>query len=166
MSALTKARPRREKGSTPGTGFTYWDSLPVKGDVVIYIGAACGLDENGYVVPVSANPLIRVLGVYTNSTAYPSGNGSVDPSLETIDTTGKADGAVVIDKLKRGIFGFSISGTDPVTKADVGAVVFFEDDNTIAQSNGLGDDNNPKGGRLYTVDGGLAYVLIGEPGLV
>lgn len=161
MSALTKARPRRERGSTPGNNFTYWGKLPLKGSVVVYVGAAIGI-LGGYIRPVvSGDTSMRVLGVYTPVTAYPGGNTG-DPTTDTIDSTGEVDGAMYIDKVKRGIFGFSISADDPVTIVDVGAVVYFEDDNTIAKSSGLVNPVNPKGGILYDIEGGLAYVELGE----
>ena len=161
MSALTKASPRSERGSSPGNNFTYWSALPVKGDVKIYNGAMVGI-LGGLVQPVTQDADMIVLGCYSIATAYPGGNDAPDPHVETFDTTGLEDGAKAIDKIKRGIFRIPISADDPVTIADVGKVVYAEDDNTIALSSGLVDPVNPKAGILYDVVGSFADVVLGE----
>lgn len=160
MAALTKSGPRGERGQSPGTNFTYWPALPVKADMTIYVGAMVGM-LSGYLRPVTRNASMVVLGVYTGNPAYPGGN-MANPESETFSTVGLADGARSLSFVKRGIFIFNIDADDPVTKADIGKVVYALDDNTIAKTNGLSDDLSPKAGRLYDVIGGKAHVLLGE----
>jgi hypothetical protein len=98
-----------------GPNFNRFD-FPVKGASKIFAGAAVGLNA-GYLQKMTAITGLIAVGI----------------ALATVDNTAGADGALVCP-VQEGCYGYVNSGIAPVTQADVGNDVYFEDDNTISQT--------------------------------
>lgn len=115
-------------------------------------------------MPVAATELFKVgSAVFRNATGYmtrPAAVGDVAMGItkESVDNSSGADGALNVI-FETGCFSFAISGSDAVTIADVGNVVYAEDDQTIAKTDATG--TLPAMGTMAFIDGGLAYVQVG-----
>lgn len=102
----------------------------VKSGSVIYRGAHVGINTSG-----TAQPMAK---------AVSGGLRSVGVALETV--TG--DGVLTV-KCRAGSFAFhNSSSSDEITIEDVGAVAYFEDDQTAAL---LSTGSRPQGGRIVDV---------------
>ncbi len=127
MSALTAQR--RIEGNL-ANDFTLNFDFPIAGNVILYKGGYGALNANGFLVPASSTPGLRAAGIIAPGTNH-----------STYDTTASgpqgqlADGAIN-GRVQAGVFPFIISGTDPVTQADVLNDVFLVDDQTISRSDG------------------------------
>lgn len=131
MVALAAERDTVEKQSSLAMRHT----IAVATGVVIYQGAFVGLDAAGALIPC--------LGV---AAFTPVGRAS-----ETVDNTA---GGLDLD-CRSGIFGWENDGVAPVSQADVGSVVYAEDDQTIST-----DNTKSPAGTLYEFDAvnNVAYV--------
>lgn len=132
MTATTENRLTDEKGESPIARF--FPALPVAAATTIRHGVMVGINLSGYLVEVSADPTIRVLG---RSEAY-------------VDNSAGAAGAKTC-KVKRGIFGWTNSATTlALADAHVGRLCYAVDNQTVALRNPLG--TYPVAGRVYDVD--------------
>ena len=132
MTATTENRLTDEKGDSPIA--RVFPALPVAASTTIRHGVMVGINQSGYLVEVSADPTIRVLG----------------RSEEYVDNSAGAAGAKTC-KVKRGIFGWTNSATTlAVADAHVGRLCYAVDNQTVALRNPLG--TYPVAGRVYDVD--------------
>lgn len=132
MTATTENRLTDEKGDSPIA--RVFPALPVAASTTIRHGVMVGINQSGYLVEVSADPTIRVLG----------------RSEEYVDNSAGAAGAKTC-KVKRGIFGWTNSATTlAVADAHVGRLCYAVDNQTVALRNPTG--TYPVAGRVYDVD--------------
>lgn len=132
MTATTENRLTDEKRESPIARF--FPALPVAAATTIRHGVMVGINLSGYLVEVSADPTIRVLG----------------RSEEYVDNSAGAAGAKTC-KVKRGIFGWTnSSSTLAVADAHVGRLAYAVDNQTVSLRNPLG--TYPVAGRVYDVD--------------
>ncbi len=90
--------------------------IPVAAGVKIYAGSLVMVDA-GFAKPGAAS-----------TTAIVAGRAE-----EFVDNSGGSDGAVSI-QVKRGVFKFKNSATDPVSTADLLKPCYVEDDETVAKT--------------------------------
>lgn len=83
--------------------------------------------------------------------------------LATVDNTDGDAGDKNVEG-RSGCFRLHILGSSPVVKADIGAIVYFQDDQTVAKSSNGGA--RPIAGRLIDVRAGMAEVQIGPSSIV
>lgn len=139
---LTAARPTAQYGLNPVP--SYLPAIGLAAGAKVFAGALVAISLLGGLVPASADPSLRVVGI----------------SEETVDNTGGLINAVTAKKVRRGVFGFVNSGTtDAVTAADIGATVFAVDDQTIARTSGNG--LRPAAGRVVGFEGASVLVELG-----
>ncbi len=119
MTNLLIERDATQKLNPDGDSFGQYP-FPVKSGQKIFAGAAVAL----------------VAGYLANITAV-AGLQPVGRAMESFDNTSGADGAGTV-KVEQGVLAWDISSGDPVTQADVGNDVFFEDNHTIAKTTGAG----------------------------
>lgn len=135
MTATTENRLTDEKGDSAIA--RYLPALPVAAATTIRHGVMVAINLSGYLVEVSADPTLRVLG----------------RSEEYVDNSAGAAGAKTC-KVKRGIFGWvNSAGTLAVSDAHLGRIVFAVDNQTVALRNPTGV--YPVAGRVYDVDGNV-----------
>jgi hypothetical protein len=115
MTNLLIERDATQKLNPDGDSFGQYP-FPVKSGQKIFAGAAVAL----------------VAGYLANITAV-AGLQPVGRAMESFDNTSGADGAGTV-KVEQGVLAWDISSGDPVTQADVGNDVFFEDNHTISQT--------------------------------
>lgn len=108
MSAATTAI------NTPERAGQFIEGLFVAAEKTVYAGTLGALDADGNVVPASDTAGLIVAG---RVEAMP------------LKDTFKAGESVL---LKRGVFVFSNSGTNPLTAEQIGKICVVEDDNTVA----------------------------------
>lgn len=142
MTAAAANVDTPEKGDSPLA--RRLPPMPVAASTIIYQGTLVALTLLGYLVPASADPTLRVLG----------------RAEEYVDNSAGAAGAKTC-KVKRGVFGFTNSGTTAaVVDLDIGRYVFAVDDQTVSRTNPIGA--YPVAGRVYDVDAdGLVYIEVG-----
>jgi hypothetical protein len=97
-------------------------------------------------------------GGYAKPAVTATGLTAVGMFVETVDNSSGAAGAARAT-VEEGEFLFAISATDPVAQADVGAIVYLVDDETIAKTSGT--NTRSIAGKLTAIDGGQAWVKIG-----
>jgi hypothetical protein len=132
MTATTENRLTDEKGDSPIARL--FPALPVAASTTIRHGVMVGINLSGYLVEVSADPTIRVLG----------------RSEEYVDNSAGSAGAKTC-KVKRGVFGWTNSATTlAVADTHVGRLAFAVDNQTVALRNPTG--TYPVAGRVYDVD--------------
>lgn len=132
MTATTENRSTDEKGDSPIARL--FPALPVAAATTIRHGVMVAINQSGYLVEVSADPTLRVLG----------------RSEEYVDNSGGSAGDKTC-KVKRGIFGWTNSATTlAVADAHVGRPCYAVDNQTVALRNPLG--SYPVAGRVYDVD--------------
>jgi hypothetical protein len=81
---------------------------------------------------------------------------------EQADNTGGANGARTV-RVRRGVFKYRNSATDPITAADIGRQCFIQDDETVARTNG-GNTRSPAG-VIREVEVTGVWVAIGQAGI-
>jgi hypothetical protein len=142
MTAATEPRDTSEKGDSPLA--RRLSPLPLAASTLIFQGTLVALTLLGYLVPASADPSLRVIGV----------------AEETVDNSTGAAGAKTC-RVKRGVFGFTnSSSTGAVVDLDVGRFVYAVDDQTVSRINPIGA--YPVAGRVYDVDAdGQVYLEVG-----
>lgn len=132
MTATTENRLTDEKGDSPIARCL--PALPVAASTIIRQGVMVAINLSGYLVEVSADPTLRVLG----------------RSEEYVDNSAGSAGDKTC-KVKRGIFGWGNSATTlAVSDAHIGRIVFAVDNQTVALRNPTG--TYPVAGRVYDVD--------------
>jgi hypothetical protein len=92
-------------------------TIPVAADTRLFAGTLAAADADGNAVPAADAAGLRVLG----------------RTEEQVDNSGGAAGAVFA-QVKRGVFRYGNSATNPITQADFGNLAFVEDDATVAKS--------------------------------
>lgn len=124
--ALTAERDTKYRD---GEFFEY----PMAADTVIYAGAQTGLNTDGYLEPMSADPDLKKAG----------------RAEQTVDNSGGAAGDKPCET-RRGCFYYANSATDPVDLSSVGDTVYAEDDETVAKTDAT--STLPAAGTLMDVD--------------
>lgn len=118
--------------------------FPVKASIKCIQGGIAVLN-GGYAAPATTATGLVALGRFE----------------ETIDNTGGADGAVTVH-VKRGTFKFANSASaDLIAQADVGAVCYLVDDQTVAKTSGT--STRSVAGKVVAVDADGVWVSF--PGL-
>jgi len=108
--------------------------MPVAGGKKIYAGALVAKNSNGYAVPGEA-----VTGLI--------GLGRAEASVD--NTTG-SDGSVVVE-IRKGVFRFSnSSGSDEITKREIGLDCYIVNDQTVAKTDGIG--SRSRAGKVFDVE--------------
>lgn len=115
--------------------------LPVAANAKIYAGALVALNTGGYAVPGSTTTGLKAAG----------------RAEEQADNTGGADGARWIT-VRRGVFKFANSGTDPVGQAHVLGDCYIVDDQTVAATDGTG--TRSRAGKVLGVEADGVWVEI------
>lgn len=109
MAALTAVRDTKRWG---GGGPERLFELPMKASTTIYQGSHVALDASGLVVPFTAATGLKDLGRAEETKTSAAGQ---NPRI----------------KVSSGVFKWANSGTNAVTAASRGAVVYGEDDQTV-----------------------------------
>lgn len=143
MTAATVSIRTPEKGTGP-IGRTL-PPFPVAASTIILMGVLVAVNQSGYLVEASADPSLRVIG----------------RSEEYVDNSAGTAGAKTC-KVKRGIFGWTNSGTtQALSDLHIGRPCYAVDNQTVALRNPTGV--YPYAGRVYDVDSdGLVYVETGS----
>jgi hypothetical protein len=111
----------------------------------VFKGGLVGINAAGYLVPASAgsDKQLKIVGV-------------VSGPDEVYDNSAGAQGAISV-KVDRGCFQLLNSpGTDAITQADQGRIVYAVDDQTLARTPSLGA--RPPAGRVIQVDSDGVWV--------
>ena len=112
---------------------------PVKAASHIYKGSLVCADATGYAAPGDDAAGLCLLGV----------------AIEECNNSDGGDGAMNVRVQAGGVFSFAKSGA--ITQADLGAVLYVKDDQSVALSAGV--TNNIACGRLEALDGSAAVWL-------
>ncbi|GEM_PF-1149037 len=110
--------------NTPKRDGDFLRNLPIAASTKLYVGTLAAIDASGNLVSASDTASLRVLGV-----VQPNPDGT---SGDYDNSAGAAGDLLAV--VERGIFKVTNSGTQPVTKAYVGAAVYVEDNQTVAIS--------------------------------
>ena len=142
MTAATENRLTEQRGDQPLA--RKLPPLPVAAATHIFLGVLVALNASGYVVPASADPSLRVLGV----------------AEEEVDNSTGAAGDLTC-KIARGIFGFvNGASTAAVSNSHIGRFCYASDDITLSITNPIG--TLPVAGRVYQVDSdGVVWIEVG-----
>lgn len=141
MTAASANRLTKSRGDQPLA--QKLNPMPVAASTHIYEGTMVALNLSGYLVPASADPALRVIGV----------------AAQEADNSSGSAGAITC-RVSRGIFGMAnSSSTSAVSDTHVGRFVFAADDQTVSLLNAIG--TFPVAGRVVDVDGSVVYVEIG-----
>jgi hypothetical protein len=115
MAASTRDRDTKRRSGRE----IYW---PIAAATKIYGGIMVALNAAGYLVAASDTAALRVAGV----------------SDELKDNTGGANGALSLQLRRQGaenhLFLFANSTANAIVQADLGKVVYVEDDHTVART--------------------------------
>lgn len=131
MAALTAERPQTTRLGD-ATRPPLW-KLPMKANTKIFAGALVVVDA-GYAAPGRAATGLIVAG----------------RAEQTVDNTGGSAGAKVIEA-RRGIFKFNNSTAgDAIAQANVGAICYIVDDQTVALTDGTG--TRSRAGMIYQLE--------------
>ena len=122
--------------NTPEKLGQFIEGLVVAAGKVVYAGTLGALDASGNVVPASDTAGLTVAGRIE--------------ALPLYDTFGA--GAAVL--IKRGTFKFNNSTTNALAVANIGDVVYAEDDNTVASTT----TNKVKAGKMVGLDSDGVWV--------
>ena len=134
---------RQTEAAVPGPIGRRIRHLPLAAAVHIFLGTMYALNSAGYVVPASADPSLRVIGV----------------STEEVDNSAGIAGAKSVAGERR-VEGFANStGISAITTAHIGRTCYAVDDQTVSLTNPLG--TYPVAGRVYDVERGLVFVEVG-----
>ena len=145
MTALS-ANFARKRMSATNVVVALMLAAPVAAATHIYEGSAVALNTSGHLVPASADPTLRVVGV---------------AEAEADNSSGSAGDLTVVPR--RGAFPFdNSSGTAAVTAADIGRPCYVVDDNTVARHDAL--YTRPVMGTVVGVEDGKVFVEVGVHG--
>lgn len=134
MTALTSDRntPQRSGDNR---------NFPVKAATTLFAGGLAAIDTTGMLVPASAVATLKVVGRNERQVVNPGANGDA-----------RAD-------VKTGIFRLANStSTDAITLADVEAVCYVVDDQTVAKTSN--SSARPVAGTIFDVDDQGVWVKI------
>jgi hypothetical protein len=110
----------------------------VKANAVIYAGALVVADA-GFAAPGRTALNLVAIG----------------RAEQTINNAGGADGAQRI-RVRRGVFGFKNSPTDPIVAADIGKDCYVVDDEIVAKTSGA--NTRSVAGKVFQIDGDTIFV--------
>lgn len=135
MTALTQDRNTLRRD-----GLQFSD--PVAASTRIYAGSLVCLNAAGNAVPGSTSDALKARGV----------------AQEHVDNRDGGAGALRIET-RRGTFQFANSaGADEITRADIGAVAYIVDDQTVAKTDAT--DTRSEAGIIADVDDAGVWVTI------
>lgn len=135
MAALTKDRNTKRRD---GVQF----SDPVAASTRIYAGSIVCLNAAGNAVPGSTSATLKARGVAQEQVDNSSGSAG-DKRVET----------------RRGVFPFANSASaDEITRADIGAIAYIVDDQTVAKTHAT--NTRSAAGTIRDVDGDGVWVEI------
>ena len=123
MAALTSARNTPEMAD-----FGRIQVYPVEANTVIYLGAMVALNAAGNAIPANSSAGLRIVG-----RAERVHNGIPG---QNADNTGGAAGAIAV-VCRRGVFMYA-DNDNSIAQAQVGALAFAVDDNSVSASDGGG----------------------------
>jgi hypothetical protein len=123
MAALTSARNTPEMAD-----FGRIQVYPVEANTVIYLGAMVALNAAGNAIPANSSAGLRIVG-----RAERVHNGIPG---QNADNTGGAAGAISV-VCRRGVFMYADNDAS-IAQAQVGALAFAVDDNSVSASDGGG----------------------------
>jgi hypothetical protein len=137
MTAMTEARLVPSRGPEGKTRF-----VPVAAATIILNGSLVMGDASGNAVTGAkgVSAALPVLGI----------------AEETIDNTDGSAGDEEV-RVKTGIYGFGLDGTNTPTAAMIGDLMYLEDDQTVASTN---TGSRPAAGWLYEIRDSVAYVEV------
>ena len=135
MAALTNERIALRRDAKNG-------SFPVKGATKLHGGGLVAIDATGFAVKGAVSTTLKTVGV----------------AKQTADNTTGADGAIRVST-ERGCFQFENSAAgDQITLADVNAVCYIVDDQTVAKTNGT--STRSAAGTVVDVDANGVWVEV------
>lgn len=121
MTALSANKDRVRGSGDPLA--SYLPAAPVAAATRLYASAAVGVNLSGYVVPMSAAPNLRCLGV----------------TEEEVNNSAGSAGDLSATRIRRGPWRFSNNiSTEALTAADVGRICYALDDDTATRTSGGG----------------------------
>jgi hypothetical protein len=123
-------------------------SLPIAANVKIYKGAIVVMNA-GYAAPGTTAIGLLIVG----------------RSEETVDNTGGAAGALTV-RVRSGTFGWNSGAAgDAITEANIGAVAYIIDDNTVGLTNGGGGGaaTRSPAGTIFDIDAVTGNPFIKTP---
>jgi hypothetical protein len=145
MSALTNQRDCKQLGV--GKVVLNELAVPQKANTLIYSGALVQSNA-GYAQPGATGVGLIALGV-----------ADLVPQVSVSDSTGLANGALVI-RVSQGVFRFNnSSAADLIAQANCFGICYVVDDNTVALTSGGG--TRSKAGQIIAVDSAGVWVAIG-----
>jgi hypothetical protein len=128
---MTLARLTPSRG---GNGPDFED-YPVYQSVAIYLGTMVAINSSGYAVPFTATTGLKSAGIARLLVRGPNG-GAIVPDLGVIDNTSGSSGDVWVRVEKGASRAFALDNSDvaPVSRANIGDLVYAEDDRTISRT--------------------------------
>ena len=136
MAALTADRQTSQSLYPEGPAIGY----PVAANAVIYRGALVALNASGYLEPATTATTITCVG----------------KAQEAVDNTGGSNGDLTCEA-RMGIHKWENDGTDTVVQADLGALAYAVDDQTVANTDGL--STRSAAGRIVLLESDGVWVL-------
>lgn len=119
------------------------DSYPVLAGAVIFYGALCSLDVNGFIQPIAASDNRKFALV----------------ALQFVDNTSGASGDVLVQASFGAAYHFNVDGGG-MDRGNIGDPVYGFDDQTVTTVVGT---NTPVGNIAYFEDAGTAWVHVKGP---
>lgn len=115
---------------------------PVKAATKIYAGGLTCLDANGWAVPGATATTLKAVG----------------RAEAQVDNSAGGNGDLIV-AVKRGVFRFKNSGTDPIARANIGNTAYIVDDETVSATNAGGNTQSPAG-KIIDLDAAGVWVEI------
>lgn len=104
------------------------EKLPLAAAIKIFVGTLVAVNAAGNAVPAADAAGLRVVGRC---------EGTVGPGVTGQDADNSAGAAGDVScNAKRGAFPYNNSTAAPIVQADIGKMVFVEDDNTVRKTGG------------------------------
>jgi hypothetical protein len=125
-------------------------------------------EDDVYEYPLAANAkiyagaIVALAAGWAQPGATAVGLVAAGRADEQADNTGRANGARTV-RVRRGVFKFKNSPTDPMTAADIGKQCFIQDDETVARTNGT--NTRSAAGVIRDVELTGVRVAIGQAGI-
>lgn len=140
MTALTAGKPiKTRQGAQRSVG--------LKAGAKVYAGGIAVLTSTGYAQAGATATGLKAIGYFETDA----------------DNSAGADGAVQVSVRRDVVQLVNSTSTDAITAADINAVAYIVDDQTVAKTNGGG--TRSAAGRIVDVDAGGVWVDIGEPAM-
>lgn len=140
MVALAGAKPIKTR---PGTQL----SVSLKAGIKVWAGAIAVLTSAGVAQAAATATGLRCIGYFESDA----------------DNTTGGDGAVVASVRKDVALCVNSTSTDALAAADINAVCYLVDDQTVAKTNGTG--TRSAAGRVVDVTPEGVWVALGEPAM-